>query len=274
VESSEPTKSASGGQTKDVVNNLVSGAGPTTQMESLRVRQPQVTAAQNGPDARDEQTTFFDVMGRSVWQMDGAITDPDRVLRYWAYSHASGSVTRSIEDVNTAQTQDFTGLPLNWTTPPGSTHGLHLKSDSIVDGLGRTTKLTDPDGNVTHTVYIDKDHEVRTYPGWQTSTKLPTGPILVTRLDRANPDSFTESYTMSQIPTLNAVNEPKGDEVPANLLSLSRTLTSKGGQTTLTAWGAWSSNPSEPVPAWSPPRPMSTMARSQIRDWPELATAI
>jgi hypothetical protein len=45
-----------------------------------------------------------------------------------------------------------------------------------VDSLGRTTKVTDPLGNVTYTVYFVPKHDVRTYPGWNSSTNMPTGP--------------------------------------------------------------------------------------------------
>ncbi|MBI1915534.1 MAG: hypothetical protein HYS12_12490 [Planctomycetes bacterium] len=37
------------------------------------------------------------------------------------------------------------------------------------DGLGRTTKLTDPAGKVTCTVYKDTNYEVRTYRGWDSA---------------------------------------------------------------------------------------------------------
>ena len=47
-----------------------------------------------------------------------------------------------------------------------------------MDGLGRTTKVTDPAGHVTYTVYDDADHEVRTYAGWNTATNAPTGPTV------------------------------------------------------------------------------------------------
>src|SRR5713101_6565640 len=45
--------------------------------------------------------------------------------------------------------------------------------------------LTDPNSNVTYTVYNDPNHEVRTYPGWTGTTT--TGPIQVSREDRAGP---------------------------------------------------------------------------------------
>ena len=59
----------------------------------------------------------------------------------------------------------------------------------VVDALGRTTKLTDPNGNETYTVYKDADHEVRTYRGWTGSAT--TGPTEVCREDRGR--KYTES---------------------------------------------------------------------------------
>src|SRR5262249_61315327 len=85
-----------------------------------------------------------------------------------------------------------------WTTPAGG--GLHLITRMAVDSLGRTVKLTDPNGNVTYTAFNDPNHEVRTYPGWNGGTGTPTGPTLDSREDR--PGSYTETLTMSAAPHL------------------------------------------------------------------------
>src|SRR5260370_12850906 len=94
-------------------------------------------------------------------------------------------------------------LPSGWTTPTGG--GLHLKTLMAVDGLGRTTKLTDPLGNITYTVYkvptsTNSNWEVRSYPGWNGTTGSPTGPTQDSREDR--PGSYMESLTMSAVPHL------------------------------------------------------------------------
>ena len=73
-------------------------------------------------------------------------------------------MTTSIVDVNTADTSEFTDLPSGWTTPTGG--GLNLVTTDQVDALGRTTEETSPAGNVTYYVYLDAQHEVRIYPGW------------------------------------------------------------------------------------------------------------
>ena len=53
-----------------------------------------------------------------------------------------------------------------------------------VDELGRTVKETDPNGNVTYTVYKDTNYEVRVYPGWQSASSTTTGQTQDYREDR------------------------------------------------------------------------------------------
>src|SRR5207248_2285494 len=100
----------------------------------------------------DTQTTVYDTYGRPVWTKDG-----DGFLNYTAYDEASGAVVKTVTDVNTSNTSDFTGLPSGWSTPTGG--GLHLITLYEVDNQGRTTKMTDPTTNVTYTVYDDINHE-------------------------------------------------------------------------------------------------------------------
>src|SRR5262249_38149364 len=143
------------------------------------------------------------------------------------YDQASGMVDKSISDVNTNDTSDFMNLPFNWATPTGG--GLELKTLMTVDALGRTTVLTDPNGQVTYTIYIDTNYEVRTYPGWNSTTHLPTGPTQDSREDR--PGSYMESLTMSATPHLNANNQPDGAEAISKIQSLSRSYSNSSGQT-------------------------------------------
>jgi hypothetical protein len=193
----------------------------STQMESLTVTQPVVSAAQNGPGVADTQTTYFDSYGRQTWHKDG-----DGFLTYMAYDQATSALVKSIVDVDTTRTSDFTGLPSGWSTPSGG--GLHLITQYEVDSLGRTTKTTDPNGNITYVVYKDSNYEVRVYPGWDTATSRPTGPTQVSREDR--PGSYTESLTMSATPTVDGNGRPTGAEAIGNVETLSRTITSSGGQ--------------------------------------------
>ena len=109
--------------------------------------------------------------------MDAALNDTDRVIRYWEYNQGTGAVTKTIEDAVVPHASDFAlSPPANWTSMSGEQR---LITHIVVDGMGRTTKLTEPDGNVAYTVYRDAHHEVRTYAGWQTSTNTPTGPTVV-----------------------------------------------------------------------------------------------
>src|SRR5947207_1041926 len=77
-------------------------------------------------------------------------------------------------------------------------------------------------------VYLDTNHEVRIYPGWNTSTNTPTGPTRDVREDRVN--SYYETLTMSATPALDGNNHPTGGEAISNVQTLSRQYMSAGGQ--------------------------------------------
>jgi RHS repeat-associated protein len=194
----------------------------TTQVQSMTVSQPVISAAQNGPGTADVSTTFYDTYGRSIWQKDA-----DGFITYTAYDQATGAVVKTITDVDTTKTGDFTNLPSGWSTPSGG--GLHVVTQMQVDALGRTTKLTDPNGNITYTVYNDTNYEVLTYPGWNSTTNQPTGPTQVRREDR--PGSYVEMLTMSATPHLTG-GVPDGTEAIGNVQTLSRSLTNSAGQVT------------------------------------------
>jgi YD repeat-containing protein len=164
--------------------------------------------------------------------------DADGTIDYTAYDTATGAVVKTITDVNTQDTGDFTGLPAGWTTPAGG--GLELITTMQVDALGRTVEETDPDGNVTCTVYNDAAHEVRTYPGWNSTTHTTTGPIEVQReywpqagAPTGEQTMYEETLTSSATPTYNATtNLPTGQETidQTNIQSLSRSLLDDAGQ--------------------------------------------
>lgn len=122
----------------------------TNQIQSISTTLPAGTA--------DVQTIFNDVYGRPIWAKNS-----DGFISYIEYDPPTGAVTKTITDVDTTRTGDFQNLPTGWSTPSGG--GLHLITLFQVDGLGRPTKLTDPLGNVSFTVYLDTNHETRTYPG-------------------------------------------------------------------------------------------------------------
>jgi hypothetical protein len=151
---------------------------------------PTVTTAQNGPGTAVVTDQVFDAAGREIWSRDG-----DGFLRYTEYFAQTGAVIKSIVDVKTTRTSDFQTLPTGWATPAGGE--LHLVTTHEVDRLGRITKATDPNGNITYTVYDDVNHSTRTYVGWNTATLAPTGPITVSRRDLSG--TYTESLTYSAV---------------------------------------------------------------------------
>ncbi|HLJ96277.1 MAG TPA: SBBP repeat-containing protein, partial [Gemmataceae bacterium] len=202
----------------------------STQVASMTVTSPIVSTAENGPGTADLETSVYDTYGRVIWSRNSINPSggqADGYITYTAYDQATGAVVETIQDVDTTRTGDFTNLPSGWITPTGG--GLRLITQMVVDMLGRTTKLTDPNGNMTYTVYNDPNHEVRTYPGWQASTNTTTGPTQVTREDRTHSPSYTESFTMSAAPHVTN-GQPDGTEAYNYLQSLSRTITSPGGQ--------------------------------------------
>src|SRR5205085_2639139 len=144
--------------------------------------------------------------------------DPDGFQTYIAYD-VTGAATKAITDVDTTQTGDFSNLPSGWSTPTGG--GLHLLTSIEVDSLGRGTKVTDPNGNVTYTVYNDPNHEMRTYAGWNSSTNTPTGPTQMVREDRNYSTGYTEALTMSATPAVSG-GRPTGTESVSSVQTLSR----------------------------------------------------
>src|SRR5260370_15039144 len=158
-----------GGRTTSYSYTWFSG---TTQMQSEQVTAPVISSSENGPGEADVARTYFDTLQHPLWSKDG-----DDFLTYTAYDQATSAVVKTIADVNTNDTGDFSNLPSGWTTPSGG--GLELITQIQVDGLGRTTKLTDLNGNVTYEVYNDPSHERLVYPGWDNSTNMPPGPTQV-----------------------------------------------------------------------------------------------
>ncbi len=192
--------------------------GSTFQAASTTVTLPTIGSSQNGPNSAATVTTFYDAYGRPTWSQDA-----DGFLSYVAYDPATGAVVKTISDVDTTQTTTFTGKPTGWTTPTGG--GLHLTTTMEVDALGRTTKLTDPNGNVTYTVYKDADHEVRVYAGWTGSAT--TGPTTVVREDRGN--KYAETLTMTATPNVSS-GKPTGTESIGNVQTLTRQYVNNAGQ--------------------------------------------
>jgi RHS repeat-associated protein len=200
----------------------------TTQIQSMTTTLPAISALQNGPGIADVDTSVYDLYGRVIWSRNSINPTSgmaDGYISYTAYDPGTGAVVESITDVNTADPSDFSNLPPGWSTPPGG--GLNLVTRYQVDNLGRTTGATDPNGNVTYTVYDDPAHEMRVYPGWNSGTGRPTGPTEVYRYDL--PGSYRETLTMSAAPHLTG-GVPDGTEPITNMQTLHRDYTNAAGQ--------------------------------------------
>ncbi len=205
-------------------------------IDRMDVTHAAVSAAQNGPAAAEVQSAQFSKYGWPVWQKDG-----DGYLHYAQYDAATGAAIRTITDAAATVSGDTDHGTAPWSALPGTR--LQLTTLMDVDGLGRTTKLTDPKQNVTYTVYNDFNHEMRTYPGWYTTVGGPcdsaggtngctTGPIGVRRQDRALSTSYEETLTMSRTSVPATSGKPNGSETigSSTLQTLVRTFTSPGGQ--------------------------------------------
>jgi RHS repeat-associated protein len=192
----------------------------TVGMQSETVSAPVISSAQNGPGTADVSTVYFDSYGNAVWYKD-----PDGYIFYTAFDIPTGAVVKTIDDVNTNNTGDFTNLPSGWVTPTGG--GLHLITIYQVDALGRDTKQVDPAGNITYWVFNDPNHWVREYDGWNSSTGMPTGPTLMYREDR--PGSYVEELSMTATPHLTN-GAPDGTEAVSGVQTLSRLYTNAAGQ--------------------------------------------
>src|SRR5579884_1588715 len=106
---------------------------------------------------------------------------------------------------------------------------LNLVTTDQVDALGRTTKETSPNGNVTYYVYLDSQHEERIYQGWNSSTGTATLPTEVIRDDGSG--TYAEDVTMTATPHLTN-GAPDGTEAISNLVSLTRDYVNAAGQVT------------------------------------------
>ncbi len=207
----------------------------TTRKKSLAISLPIATTAQNGSNAAAITTIAYDLYDRPVWTKDA-----DGFINYTEYDMKTGSVTKNISDVNTTLTTTFVGLPAGWTTPVGA--GLHLTSSYVLDTLGRTTKETDPKGNLTYTIYNDPNFETRTYRGWNPTSGTTATPIEVNREYRpisgapvGQRTAYTEYLSTTAVPTTTGTAgalTPTGSEVitAANITSLTREITTNGGQ--------------------------------------------
>ena len=169
----------------------------------------------------------------AIWEQDAA-----GFLTYFEYDPATGALTKQIQDVNTdsmsgLEASTHTDLVDGWSSPTGAP--LNLTTQWLVDGLGRVTESIDPKSNITYTVYLDSNFEVRTYAGWVSGA--PTAPIQVVREEFSSgatggpviPNSYIETFNMTATPATED-GAPNGTETISGLTSLSRSILNDAGQ--------------------------------------------
>jgi RHS repeat-associated protein len=190
--------------------------------QSITTTLPLIGTSQNGPGGTsyDVGIQYFDSRGRPSWEKNG-----DGFINYTGYDTASGAVTETITDVNASSMGLPSGLPSGWSTPTGG--GKNLTTLFAVDLLGRDTKITDPNGNITYNDYDDYHHQETIYLGWNSGSGTPTGPTQVMRQDMAG--SYFETLTMTATPHLTS-GVPDGSESIGSVQTLSRIYTNSGGQ--------------------------------------------
>ena len=212
------------------------------QMKSQTTTLPGISSSQNGPGTTLADTTvdYFDNFGRVVFHQDGG-----GYINYTQYDSAgSGGIVKTIQDADTSVSTEFTGgvSPTNFAglSSPSGTR-LHLTNNYTVDGLGRTTSMTDPNGNLTYAIYNDANHEVRTYSGWHSvggGMSNTTGPVIIQREFRptgtSNAVVYEESITATILPESSAPtgseNFYSGGTVGGTIQALSRDYTNNAGQ--------------------------------------------
>jgi RHS repeat-associated protein len=189
----------------------------------------------------------YDQLGNAIWQRDA-----NGAISYTAYDLTTGAVTMSIQDVSSAQLGNNGvpgSLPTGWSIA-GGTH-LDLVTTYEVDTLGRTVEETDPNLDVTFTVYDDPLHEVRMYSGWMwnpsTSTfYIPSGetlppteveiddlPVSTSQSPDGYAGTYSEFFAMSATPsssTTGGVTLPVGGETIGNITALSISIMNEAGQ--------------------------------------------
>lgn len=198
-----------------------------TRMSVSRPAAKSTSPNQNGSGNRDTDSIAYDTYGRTLWTRDA-----EEHLYYTEYDTLTGGLLKQIDDVDT----DASGAP---TVPTGSgwsnTSGLNLVTTMLVDALGRTTKVHDPNENDTYMVYLDPAHERRVYPGF--AAGATTGPIQIYREYRPTGTGQTlygEALTVAVSPSLNGSSLPNGQETfsASNIRELTRALTNNAGQQT------------------------------------------
>ncbi|MEM8493868.1 MAG: RHS repeat-associated core domain-containing protein [Planctomycetota bacterium] len=197
---------------------------PTHQMKKRTTTHEVAVTGENGSGVAEVTEEYWDTAGRLTFMKDAA-----GYVDYYEYDGDTGTVTKMVVDADPSVYTTITNKP---TRGGGLPTALELTTTYDVDDLGRVIKMTDPEGNETHTIYYDEQHATATFSGWTgTST---TGPITIQREVRGG-TVFTETMTLDADPDVVAA-APDPDQTLANLIasgtieSLTRSITNNSGQ--------------------------------------------
>jgi RHS repeat-associated protein/uncharacterized delta-60 repeat protein len=200
------------------------------------------TITQVDPTGATEEFVY-DQYGYQTWTKDA-----DGALTYTQYDPVTGGIVKEVQDADPSAITDPTApAPTRgYTGGPTLPAALNLTSTAVLDDLGRTTEMTDPNGNVTYVVYNDAAHEERVYNGWNATTGTATGPTEVYRdywptagsavgVAVTSSSQYSEGLTTSAAPSKTGSAGsyvPTGQEAisTSNLQSLSRILVNAAGQ--------------------------------------------
>ena len=192
-----------GGQTTIYGYDWITG---TVRPSRVTMTMAAATTAQNGSNVQDSASTYQDKYGRTIWTVD-----PAGCISYSKYDLGTGALVKQVLDVDPST---ITDAPAGVTTPTRSSSlptALAITTTMEVDGLGRATKVTDPNGNLMYAVYNDAAHEVRVYRS-AAGTFSQIGPVSVVREYRPASNAastgegqvFTETILSSATPNLTA----------------------------------------------------------------------
>ena len=136
---------------------------------------PAVSQAHNGSGMNAFRYDRYDELGRIIWSKDEL-----GIITYHQYDSVLDVEVKTIQDVDTSKTSDFTSpVPAGWTTVTGA--GKHLITEleydfqgRLVQSLGPKTISVSPDNQSVTTrqaswfVYDDANREVRSASGYAT----------------------------------------------------------------------------------------------------------
>jgi RHS repeat-associated protein len=125
----------------------------TTYLQMITTTSPGAGIGHNGSGAYVTTKTVLDSLGRTIWSMDA-----DEFINYNEYDPLTGSLVKTITDVDHSLLNSTELASFPATGFPYHSSGLHLVTTYGIDSQGRTTRVTDPNGNTSYTIYDDAHH--------------------------------------------------------------------------------------------------------------------